>query len=122
MESIEPVREWIVVNKMCIHEIGDIKLFVKKFVKNHPITRKQHFLSSIFIRCSMNLTSNAILTKFLVIQKKPSYLKLSIGILLRNCFMDLLLGLYICDMDDEHVEEIAEVLNLNYVKALFEQF
>ena len=70
----------------------------------------------------MNLTSNAILTKFLVIQKKPSYLKLSIGILLRNCFMDLLLGLYICDMDDEHVEEIAEVLNLNYVKALFEQF
>ena len=54
--------------------------------------------------------------------KNPLNLKLSVGILLRNCYMDALLSLYLCDQDECHVEEIAEVLNADYVKALFVQF
>lgn len=122
MKNIDTLKEWVEVNKLCIHQITDIKQFVKEYIKTHAKTRKRHLLVSILMRCSTNLTSIAILTKCMVMSKNPLNLKLSVCILLRNCYMDALLSLYLCDQDECHIEEIAEVLNTDYVKALFDQF
>lgn len=122
MKNVDTLKEWIEVNRLCIHQIKDTRLFVRDFIRTHKKNRKRHLLISILVRCSTNLTSIAILTKFMIMSKTPLYLNLSVGILLRNCYMDALLGLYLNDQDECHIEEIAEVLNADYVKALFEQF
>lgn len=122
MRNVDTLKEWAEVNRLCLNQIKDIRQFVKAYINTHAKTRKRHLLISILVRCSTNLTSIAILTKFMVMSKNPLNLKLSVGILLRNCYMDALLGLYLCDQDECHVEEIAEVLNADYVKALFDQF
>lgn len=122
MRNVDTLKEWVEVNRLCLHQVKDIKQFAKEYINTHAKTRKRHLLISILVRCSTNLTSIAILTKFMVMSKNPLNLKLSVGILLRNCYMDALLGLYLCDQDECHVEEIAEVLNADYVKALFDQF
>ena len=122
MTNLGALKEWIVVCNRCLQEHNDIKSFIDDYIKTFPRTRKRHIQLSILIRSSMNLTSIALLAKFMVQNSMPSYLKLSVGILLRNCFMDILLGLYIGTMDDVNVDEIAEVLQIDYVKSLFEQF
>lgn len=122
MESSASLKEWKVVNRLCIRQTDTIKQFVHTFVKTHPKTRKRNILLSILVRCSSNLLSVALLSKFMVMNQKPVLLKLPVGLLLRSCYMDALLGLYICNQDDNHVEEIAEVLHADYVGALFNQF
>lgn len=122
MNGVDNLKEWAEVNRICVRQVKEIKLFVWDFIKVHARTRKYYLQISLIVRCSTNLTSIAILTKFMVMSKNPLNLKLSVGILLRNCYMDALLGLYLCDQDECHIEEIAEVLNADYVKALFDQF
>lgn len=122
MINVDTLKEWVSVNRLCLNQIKDIRQFIKDYIRTHAKTRKRHLLISILMRCTTNLTSIAILTKFMVMSKNSLNLKLSIGILLRNCYMDVLLGLYLCDQDECHIEEIAEVLNADYVKALFDQF
>lgn len=122
MNTNDSLKEWRDVNKFCINLVQDIKSFIRDYVRDHEKNRKRLMLISILARCNTNLISIALLTKYMVVNKKPYTLKLSIGILLRNCYMDALLGLYLSEKDENHIEEIAEVLNADYVKALFDQF
>lgn len=121
-KNVDDLKEWIEVNRICTQQITDIRLFLKDYIESHEKNTKRNLLISILVRCTTNITSIAILSKFMVMSKSPLNLKLSIGILLRNCYMDCLLGLYLSEQDDCHVEEIAEVLNIDYVKAMFDQF
>lgn len=122
MRNVDEHKEWVEVNRLCVHEIRDIRLFVNDYIRLHENNRKRHLLVSILMRCFTNLTSIAILTKFMIMSRNPLNLKLSVGILLRNCYIDTLIGLYLCGKDECHIEEIAESLNADYVKALFDQF
>lgn len=122
MANSDSLKEWYAVNRKCLSQVQDIKLFIDSFVKTHSKTRKRNFLISILVRLSSNLCSIALLSKYMVINRKPVLLKFPVGLLLRNCFMDALLGLYICDKDENHVAEITEVLHADYVNALFNQF
>lgn len=122
MNTKGSLKEWIQVNSICINQIDELRQFAKHYTQTNEMNRKSVLLISLLSRCLINLTSIAILTKNIVESKGALNLKLSIGIILRNCYMDMLLALYLCDKDDNNIEEIAEVLNADYVNALFEEF
>lgn len=122
MNNTGSVEEWIKVNQLCITQVDGIRTFIGEYTRKYSGNRKRIMLISILLRFSVNLISVALLAKSMVVNKMSLNLKLSVGILLRNCYMDALLGLYLCDKDERHIDEIAEVLNLDYVKALFDQF
>lgn len=120
-KDIDAYKEWIVVNKRCLELISDISEFYHKETKWQE-ERKDKILHAILMRYIMTLTSVALLAKCSVLQRRATFYKLPIGLLLRNCYMDGLLGLYFCCLDEANVEEVANCLNLDYVKALFEEF
>lgn len=120
-KEIDAYKEWIVVNKRCLELISDISEFFHKKSKWQG-ERKDKILHAILMRHTMTLTSVALLAKSSVLQRRATFYKLPIGLLLRNCYMDGLLGLYFCSLDEANVEEVANSLNLDYVKALFEEF
>lgn len=72
-------------------------------------------------QCS-NLYAVAILTKVSVAMSNSVLFKLPIGLLLRNCYMDCLLGLYLSSVTEADAMEISEVLHIDYAKALFDEF
>lgn len=121
MKRTESLNEWIVVNQKCNNLVKELRRAV--FGKKSTIARKkERLLLAILMRQCSNLSAIAVLTKVSVAMDNSIMFKLPIGLLLRNCYMDCLLGLYLCCVTEADAKEISEVLHMDYAKALFDEF
>ncbi|MDO4186091.1 MAG: hypothetical protein Q4D30_06370 [Bacteroidales bacterium] len=84
--------------------------------------KKKSVLFSLSNRIGVNL--HAVLELSAIAYKKDGliYYKFPVGLLLRNCLIDSIIGLYVLKQDDKRVEELMELWNRDYVNALFEEF
>ena len=69
-------------------------------------------------RIECNLYATALLAKTSMQHKNKAYLKLPMGLVLRNCFMDSIYAFYFTELTDGELEEEVSVLNRDYVKSL----
>lgn len=121
MKKIKSPNEWIVVNQKCNNLVKGLRKAV--FDKKSTIaSKKKRLLLGILMRQCSNLSAIAVLTKVSVGIGNSVLFKLPIGLLLRNCYMDCLLGLYLGSVTEADALEISEVLHIDYAKALFDEF
>ena len=121
MKKSKSPNEWIVVNQKCKNLVKELRRVV--FDKKSTIaSKKERLLLGILMRQCSNLSAIAVLTKVSVAVSNSVLFKLPIGLLLRNCSMDCLLGLYLSSVTEADAMEIAEVLHIDYAKALFDEF
>lgn len=92
------------------------------FCKVENKSKKVLILMNLVRRNECNL--HAVYELSLLSYKKTgsTYYKLPVGLLLRNCLMDCLTGLYVCEKNEEFVRNLVEQLNAGYVKSLYERF
>lgn len=99
MKNSNANNEWVAVNLKCNKLVEDMRKLV---LAQNSSTRgkKKRFLLSILMRQCSNLYAVAILTKVSVAMSNSVLFKLPIGLLLRNCYMDCLLGLYLSSVTE----------------------
>lgn len=113
-------NEWVTVNLKCNKLVAEIRKFVLS-QNSIAASKKERLLLGILMRQCSNLSAIAVLTKVSVSIGNSVLFKLPIGLLLRNCYMDCLLGLYLGSITEADALEISEVLHIDYAKALFDE-
>lgn len=78
-------------------------------------------LMDFVLRVTQNIYAIAILIRQSLRYHKLPFIKLSVGILLRNCFMDCITACYYGSLDEDKLKEELDVCDLDYVRAFFEE-
>lgn len=73
-------------------------------------------------RIMRNLRGVHVLAAESVRHNNSVFLKLPVGLVMRNCLMDSILALHIASKDAEDGAKLIALSNRNYVKALFDEF
>lgn len=87
-------------------------------VEKAKANRRNQTLFSFMVRISSNLYAVGLLSA--LSSKRDGFLtmKLPVGILLRNCYMDMLYAFYLLSLKDSTMlDEELDILNKDYVKA-----
>lgn len=121
MKKSKSPNKWIVVNQKCNNLVKELRREVLE-KKSTMASKKERLLLGILMRQCSNLSAIAVLTKVSVGIGNSILFKLPIALLLRNCYMDCLLGLYLVRVTEADALEISEVLHIDYAKALFDEF
>ncbi len=90
--------------------------------KRDSYNRKERALVHIVRRIDSNLLSIYYLGTLSANRNGNTYLKLSVGLLIRSCLMDCITGLNLANNDENRCNNLLELWNRDYVKALFEEF
>ncbi len=77
---------------------------------------------SIIHRIIRNLRAIAILAVESGKKENSIFMKLPVGILIRNCLMDGILAMHVANNDDQVCKNLMALSNRNYINALFEEF
>ncbi len=77
---------------------------------------------SIIHRITRNLRAIAILCVESGKKENSIFMKLPVGILIRNCLMDGILAMHIANNDDQVCRNLMALSNQKYINALFEEF
>lgn len=81
-------------------------------------THRSNVLMDFVRRIHSNLYSVAILSRESIKQNDSTMLKLPMGLILRNCFMDILYAIYLSSLEEVRFEEEITVLNKDYAYSL----
>lgn len=90
-----------------------------EFCKVKNKTRIQTVQMDCIRRIESNVFSVALLSNQSINAKGTTYYKLPMGLLLRSCFIDSILALYIGILPTEEGEEEIDVMNKDYVSSLY---
>lgn len=91
---------------------------LSEYCKRPDKTHRTNILMDFVRRIECNLYATAILAKSSMPHKHKAYLKLPMGIILRNCFVDAIYAFYFIKLSDEELDEEISILNRDYVKSL----
>lgn len=97
---------------------------IQSFGKKHSKTdlgRKDKVVMMLLYRVFSNLHSATILTTTALRNKRISFYQLSIGIILRSCFIDCLFALFIQRLDKKTACEELDLRAVEYANSLLER-
>lgn len=89
-----------------------------EYCKVENKTHRSNVLMDFMRRIQANLYSVAILSRESIKHGDSTMLKLPMGLVLRNCFMDSLYAIYLSSLDEARFEEEVAVLNKDYAYSL----
>lgn len=92
------------------------------YTKNYKKSRKNLAIFLLSRRILSNICAIAELAGLSYKKDGSLFFKLPVGLLLRNCLTDCITALYLLKLDDQTVEKTMELWNVDYTKALLEQF
>lgn len=108
----------------CIYEeCRNLCVFIRDDVKKYLdcSDRVSGALKCLKGRIASNINSAAILACCSIKRDGTLIYKLPVGLLVRNCLMDSITGMYISTMDKTRAELFLDCLNVDYVNALLEE-
>lgn len=85
-------------------------------------SNRSNVLMEFIRRIESNTSAIRTLVEASIKNKSKPYLKLSIGLLLRSCLIDSILGLYLSVLDEDTTNKIISKLNQDYVKAMPDKY
>ncbi len=77
---------------------------------------------SIIYRIIRNIRAVLLLSAESAKKEDSIFMKLPVGILIRNCIMDGILAMHIANNNDQVCKNLMALSNRNYLNALFEEF
>lgn len=89
-----------------------------EYSKSENKTHRSNVLVSFLRRIFTNLYSVSILSRESIKHGDSTILKLPMGLVLRNCFMDSLYAIFLSSLDNDRFEEEVKVLNKDYAYSL----
>lgn len=95
---------------------------IPEFCRTQEKNRKNVAMVSLIKRVYSNLLSVRVLASVSVKNNGIVMLKHPAGLLVRGCLMDCIIGIYIKQMSITEAEQLLDIGNRDYVKALFDEF
>lgn len=92
------------------------------YIKNYKKSRKNLAIFLLARRILSNICAIAELAGLSYKKDGSLFFKLPVGLLLRNCLTDCITALYLLKQDNQAVEKTMELWNIDYTKALFDEF
>lgn len=105
----------------CISIYEKQKIVLRNFIKECEHTHKNNVSFLLARRIISNIRAIVELAGVSYKNDGTLFLKLPVGLLLRNCLTDSITGLYLIKQDNVTFEHIMEKLNHDYTRALFEE-
>lgn len=113
---------WKNIVVRCTDLLSILRPRLLDFCKQEDKNGKSLTLMDLMRRVECNIRTVSVLATLSVKTNGSVYYKLPVGLLVRNCLMDCLTGLYIRQKKDDACSNMMELRNRDYVKALFEEF
>lgn len=93
-----------------------------EFSKHENKSRKSLTIMNLMRRVECNLKSVYVLSVLSLKRAGALYFKFPVGLLVRSCLINCIIGVYMLKNDDKRCNDIINLWNHDYVKALFEEF
>lgn len=111
-------------------QLGQITAYISYYYRKSLLeycavegkTDCSNILMEFIRRIEINTTAIRTLVEASIKNESKSYFKLSIGLLIRSCLIDSILGLYLSALDEEAANKIVCVFNQDYVKSMPNRF
>ena len=113
------IRTWKAMGQRAIQLCVELREQLMAYCKQENKGKRDLLLMDLMRRCECNLFAVFSLAKVSLENEGTTYLKLPVGLLLRSCFSDCIMGLFISTLSDADVEQLAQTLNEEYVASLF---
>lgn len=118
MEQNDNHKALVLIIGLSIQYIKTLRYKMLEYCKVENKTHRSNVLMDFIRRIHANLYSVAILSRESIKHGDSTMLKLPMGLILRNCFMDTLYAIYLSSLDDAQFEEEVTVLNKDYALSL----
>lgn len=102
------------IAQLCVYLRGKLLAYCKVQDKQ----KRDLLMMDLARRNECNLFAVLTLIKA-SLKNGTTYLKLPVGLLLRSCFVDCIMGLYVSLLSKDEVEQLAQTLEEEYVASLF---
>lgn len=118
MEQNDNHKALVLIVGLSIQCCKTLRNEMLEYCKVENKTHQSNVLMDFIRRIHANLYSVAILSRESIRHGDSTMLKLPMGLILRNCFMDSLSAIYLSSLDDVQFEEEVTVLNKDYAYSL----
>lgn len=118
MEQNDNHKALVLIVGLSIQNCKTLRDKMLEYCKVENKTHRSNVLMDFIRRIHANLYSVAILSRESIKLGDSTMLKLPMGLILRNCFMDSLYAIYLASLDEAQFEEEVTVLNKDYACSL----
>lgn len=118
MEQNSNHKALVLIIGFSIQYCRNLRNEMLNYCKVENKTHRSNVLMDFIRRIHANLYAVAILSRESIKSNDSVVLKLPMGLILRNCFMDTLYAIYLSSLDDARFEEEVTVLNKDYAFSL----
>ncbi|MDE6272182.1 MAG: hypothetical protein K2M31_04155 [Muribaculaceae bacterium] len=112
--------------KIISDEVSILLNYILKYQKMLKMHSKRDdrigIIISIIYRIIRNIRAVLLLSAESAKKEDSIFMKLPVGILIRNCIMDGILAMHIANNNDQVCKNLMALSNRNYLNALFEEF
>lgn len=110
--------------------ISEQVIILLDYIYEHHEMLKMHskrddrigIIISILYRIMRNIRAILSLSAESAKKEDSIFMKLPVGILIRNCLMDSILAMHIANNNDQVCQNLVVLSNRNYLNSLFEEF
>lgn len=117
-DKVRNMKTWKAMGKGIAQLCYDLRGKLLAYCKVEDKQKRDLLMMDLVRRNECNLFAVLTLIKA-SLKNGTTYLKLPVGLLLRSCFADCIMGLYVSILLDEEIEKLAQTLNEEYVASLF---
>lgn len=118
MEQNDNHKALVLIVGLSIQNCKMLRYEMLEYCKVESKTHRSNVLMDFIKRIHANLYSVAILSRESIKHGDSIMLKLPMGLILRNCFIDSLYAIYLASLDEAQFEEEVTVLNKDYACSL----
>lgn len=113
------MQTWNAIGQQTLEICRVLRGKLLDYCKREDKQKRDLLMMDLVRRIECNLFAVLVLTKDAVNRGGTTYLKLPVGLLIRTCLTDCIMGLYISQLSEEEVELLSQTLTEEYVASLF---
>lgn len=98
------------------------KIIVQELKEVDTTSEKNRTILNLLVRIDRNIVAISVLASSSIMNSGSIWMKLPVGLLIRSCLSDCILGLHISDKNENTVSDLNEILRKDYVAAMFDEF
>ena len=118
LNNEQNIRVWNIINSKSVNLCRVLREQMFDYCKVDNKTQRDLIMMDMVRRVECNVYSIMLLSKSSLQENGSIYLKLPVGLLLRTCMSDCLMGLYVSLLLQEELVQFVQSLNEDYVRSL----
>ena len=113
------MQTWNAIGQQTTEMCRGLRGRMLDYCKREDKRKRDLLMMDLVRRIECNMFAVLVLTRNAVNRGGTTYLKLPVGLLIRTCLSDCIMGLYVSLLSRDDVEQLSQTLTEEYVASLF---